>query len=499
MVTTYRDGTKITTIPVIEEEEIDTEWTEEEKLYFLQLEAEKGLPKRSTSQPREASLRSILRNSSQERSKISFTSNFDPKDPKYFRIEGFVSVKCSYLIEHPKYSTVFYPSNKNFTEIKMPDVDIEIRPDGTYEIHLEKEAKIEIKENSVEFYTECSKCDKKSCSVIDFDSKSILCKTTDYFDRNFSLHRNGETVVDCDAQISKKDEASFDFDLSEKELINGESAGEGSIILCNHDQPISSKQRLFVLERDLSGVEFLHDDVFNQFMEKGLHRTSSNDADEKCRHFFEPFLKDNWTMNYQCEDSLPINLKRKDLRILGQAENLNVYRYPFPVKDSQIKSGSSSTNDKIPPKDAKAILLRIIKTLDPRPVKILKQVVSLIKSYQARSKEMYKAYREHSVPDETPEDERYIKMRLKKIALTLNQSLKFFDHSGIITPSTDVDLHYFAHKQFLNQYLNRENGNQEKNECFQEIDLLPKCKFLNCRLSGNKRDSYISEIVEQGD
>lgn len=502
MVTTYPDGTKITTIPEIEEEEIATEWTEEEKQHYLQLDAERALQRRSPSQPRDGSLRSILRNPSQERSKSSVASVFDPKDPKSFRTESFVSVKSSYLLEHPKYSTVFYPWRTNVTKILMPDLDIQLRPDGTYTLQVENEAKIEVKENSVEFYAECNKCDKKSSSEIDFDSKSILCKTVDYFDRIFLLYQNGETVVDCEAETSEKNQGCFDSDFkSESVSAGGEFRGEEFVRTCDHDQPISSKQKLFVLERDLSGIEFLHDDVFTKIIEKNSVQNNSTAGKDDCRHFFEPLSKanrDNWTMSYQYEDSLPINLKRKDLRLLGsQTENLNVYRYPFPRKPSQNKSVSSSISNKIPySEEPNAIAVRVIKMLNPGPVKILKKVVSLIKSYQNRSKEMHRIYREHSVPDETPDDERYIKMRLKKIALTLNQSLKFFDHSGIITPSTDADLHYFAHKRLLNQYLNQENNDQENTECYQEINLLPKCKFINCNLPAVKRDSYISEIME---
>lgn len=108
LVTTFKDGTKITTQPEFQEEEIFVEWSDEEKLYFAQLEANMGGQRRST----KGSVRSILRSSSRKSDTSASSENPDTE-------EGFVSVKMSYLMEHPKYSTVFYPAEETYTQVSF--------------------------------------------------------------------------------------------------------------------------------------------------------------------------------------------------------------------------------------------------------------------------------------------------------------------------------------------------------------------------------------------
>lgn len=359
----------------------------------------------------------------------------------------------------------------------MPEVEMLIRSNGTYKLTIESDLILTLSENKVEFYKECFHCGKKSSSIIDFssdqDPDSILCKTVDFFGRVFVLYRNGETVVDSGPKdIHSEDSSETDELKPEWEYF------------CDHDASVGSKQRLFVLKRNLSGMEFLHDDSLTEY--NGDHVGDT----EKCRHFYKPLEKEKWNMDYQSQDSLPTSLKRKDLMLLGSLANYSrPYRYPFSKRGSQM-DGFPSRNQTIV--NPEGVVVRTIRFLKPGPVEILNRMVSIIKAYQDRSKECFTAYKEHSVPQETSEDERHIKMRLRKIALTLNQSLKFFDHSGIITPSTDEDIHYITHRRDLNEYFTRENEDRNRDR----EQLLPDCKYLRNVLPFPKRGSVISEIME---
>lgn len=473
LVTTFPDGTKITSIPVFDEYDVILNWTEEE---ILNLKKAEEYREYAGSEIRG---KTILKKSSLNATNASKLS---------FPFDGFVSVSLSYLMEHPKYSSVFYEKNDNF-KLSMPEqISVEIKPSGDYVIRQETTSLI-VQSDNVEFSTNCSSCNDKSSATVFFDSEEVLCQFVDFFSKSFFVYRNGKTIYE-EPGYDREPKASY-------QSCRIKSAEKTFLMKMNCDhKSFFDNQRCFALERNLSGIEFIHKEALAQHcynlpldthfqLDEFTENTTIPTHTMSCPYFKVGF--ENWTMNYQDkEDSLPTKLKKCDLKEVGAKDfNKKPFKYPFPKNYNLMCTSDPIKNIDEKPEMPKVIITRVVKVLSENPEKVIDELQNYVSAYQNQAHNILKYYTNFKKTDNENQDARNTNVKLKKVALTGIRKTNLHSLKATETPSTEVNIHRSGHKTNL---MNEING-----KILTDADLVFQCKHISKPLP---RFSYFNTIHE---
>ncbi|KAK6640356.1 hypothetical protein RUM44_012049 [Polyplax serrata] len=460
LVTTFFDGTKITSTPDFDAEEIFVEWTPDEKTYLEQIEYhyKEDKPKSKT----------ILKNMSPDSlPRYSASLCGEETEP---RDDGFVQVNVSYLMEHPKYATVYYDVKSPYIEVKMPShVSLFVDANGTYLVTQGRNC-MSIQKDSVELYETCPECGERSIANLYLDSGDILCKFVDLLMTVFYVFRNGET--NCEESDKGNGARKYTEDLEVVAKMPHFSCSKNG-----HTKSISKNQRCFALQRDLSGVEFIHNEALAQYCYSlspdtfyELH--SRSDKESSVTHLFScPYYTvghERWTMDYEDgNSSLPTNLKKKDLKELGTKDTgAKLFRYPFArtKKDRDNEKVGSASDVRLP----KVVETRIVKCFSQDTKIVMEEMKQYVGKYQKRARDVCKEFRLNRKGDEDAGDTQ------ETLETLINQKWTVFPHLATLVPSTETEIHRAGHYLNLIEELHEsEDGSTPR--CKQ----LPKTKYAN--------------------
>uniref|UniRef100_A0A1B6DZI5 Uncharacterized protein n=1 Tax=Clastoptera arizonana TaxID=38151 RepID=A0A1B6DZI5_9HEMI len=208
IVADHHDGTRITTIVGIDDDELFCEWDADE--YTKWFEPPRGQSGNDVS-------------SYESRDSSSSMSNklvFDITD------EGYLVINLSYKIEHPDYVTVCY-DRQNKISFNLPHgVDIELSNAG-FTMKLDAKNKLNIYDERIVF----EKINER-VTEINLITNTHLCTSTDTFENKTTVDRDGRVNT-----TSGMEKPQLDF-------------------------------RCFVVNKDLSGFEFLNSQSVHQHLKK---------------------------------------------------------------------------------------------------------------------------------------------------------------------------------------------------------------------------------------